>query len=289
LTELFGLVVAGLVSGSIYALLSLGFAIAYWPSRHFHFAYAGVFLVASYAIWWANSLGLPFAVAAVVSVAFACFAGVLCYRIFYRPIENEFAVFLTAFALAIIIQNISQIAFSADAHVVSLPVAALGTTVTAGPFRATILQLVEIVVCVASTLAVIIFIRRSRTGVAIRGLISDQYLTECVGIDAGRLLIVVYALGSGIAAIAAILLSLDVGINPTSGTNPLFFAINGMLLGGRRNIVGAPLGGFLLGMLVSLAAIEVPAEWGTSVAFGLLLIGVLVRPQGLLGRQGTGE
>jgi branched-chain amino acid transport system permease protein len=284
--EFLTLLVNGVALGAIYAILAVGFAVSYWPSRQFHFAYGGVFLVVSYVAWWlADQLHWPFYAAVLAALAAGALVGLLAYRAFYKPLATEFGVFMTAFGLAIVIQNLLQIGYGANPETVATPGNSFQGSFDSSWISVSSLEIAQIAVCAVVVILVEVFLRRSRTGTAVRALASDRFLTECVGIDTGRLLIVVYCLGSVLAGIGAILLAVDVGINPGASQNPLFFAVNGVLLGGTRNITGAGLGGLLLGIVTSLAVWVISAQWQTTVAFGLVFVILIFRPQGLLARK----
>lgn len=278
---------AGISSGAILAILALGFAVSYWPSRQFHFAYGGVFLVASYGLWWATTIAhMPFSLAVLVAGGAAVITSFLCYQLFYNPLHSENGVFLTGFALAIALQYLVQIVFSADPQGVQSPTTWIYNPISLGSIHFSGIQVIEAVTGFGAWLAVAIFLARSKTGIALRALSSDHYLTECVGIRVRRLLAMAYALGAVLVTIAAVIYAVDFGMNPASGNNPLFYAINGTLLGGLRSINGAALGGLLLGILTNVGIWLVPSEWQDGIAFGFLLVVLLFRPHGLLAQEG---
>src|SRR5262249_43899842 len=129
------------------------------------------------------------------------------------------------------------------------------------------------------------FITGTRTGKAIQALSSNPDLADVVGIDVGRLYLVVFAVGSALAGVAAALLSLDLGVRPGIGFTVILFASISMIIGGVGHLPGAALGGFLLGLLQSLSVWFLPLAWQDVVVFGLLFLFLLLRPQGLFGQQ----
>jgi branched-chain amino acid transport system permease protein len=283
------LLVTGVTLGSVLAVLSLGFAISYWPSRHFHFAYGSVFICATYAIWYvAADRGWPLAIGIVAGGGVAVVVGLACYFVFYRPLRDEQTIFLTSFALSILVQNVLQILFSANPQAIQLPHFLAGRAFSlSATAPVTVFALAEIVICLGIWALVELFLRRSRAGTGLRALSSDPFLTECVGIESRRLTALAYVIGSLLATVGAVFFALDYGLTPDAGTTPLFYAINAVLIGGTFSMTGAGLGGLLLGLVVNLGIWHLPSAWQTSIAFAVLFIILVVRPQGLLARAGT--
>lgn len=278
--------VNGLVFGSVVGLLSLAYAISFWPSRQFHFAFASVLLAVSYAVWFTSGpLGWPPIAVGVIAALTAIGVGVGVHRFLYRPLVDPSAVLLTALGFTLAFQNVINLVFGTAFH--GLKQSEFSTTVVALPFDiyVAMVQIGGVVVCLSVAIALIVFIRRSRVGIAMRALSSDPFLTEAVGIDANRMNIYAYALGSAAATIAMLFIIFDVGVNPDVGTNPLFYALNGVIIGGFRSFGGAFLGGLLLGVFMNIGIWQLPSQWQTTIAFGLLLIVVIFRPNGLFGRK----
>lgn len=285
MSTLLELLVVGLGLGSVLAVLSLGLAISYWPSRQLHFAYGAVYLSGSYAMWWlAEDQGLPLLLGFLVGLGVSVALCLLCYFAFYRPLADELTVFLTSFALAIVIQYTIQILFSPDPVRLETPGLFEGTALTIGSVTVSKFVLIEIAVCLAVWTAVELFLRRSRVGTGLRALASDEFLTETVGIQTRRLQAGAYALGAVLASVGAFFLAFDFGLTPGGSTTILFFAINAVLVGGTASMTGAALAGLLLGVLVSLATWQVPSQWQVAVAFVVIVVLLLVRPRGLLPR-----
>jgi branched-chain amino acid transport system permease protein len=128
-------------------------------------------------------------------------------------------------------------------------------------------------------------VTRTRTGKAIQALSSNRELADVVGVDVPRLYLVVFALGSGLAGIAAALLSIDLGVNPGMAFTVITFAAISVIIGGVGHLPGAAFGGFLLGLLQSLAVWFLPLAWQDVVVYGLLFVFLLLRPQGLFGQR----
>jgi len=272
----------GILFGSVIGLLALAYAISFWPSRQFHFAFSSVLLAAAYALWFTSDpLGLPPAIAAIVTVVAAMVVGVGVYALLYRPLNNPTAVLLTALGFQIVFQNFVNLAFGTAFHRINQTDFATSPVVLPFDVHVAVVQLGGLVTCALLAIGLVLFIRRSRTGIAIRALSSDPFLTETVGIDAHRMNLFVYALGSAVGAVGMMFLVFDAGVNPDVATNPLFYALNGVIIGGIRSFAGAVTGGLLLGVFMNVGIWQLPSQWQTTIAFGLLMAVVLFRPNGL--------
>jgi branched-chain amino acid transport system permease protein len=279
------LLVSGVGLGAILGLLSFGFALSYWPSRQFHFAYAGVVVVASYAYWSLTShrVAWPIALAATLVVSGA--VGVACYLFIYRRLADPGAVFLSGFALSLIITNAIQWGFGSVPSLVQLPFASLGNVIQINGLRIPVLVIAELVLFLVVVTGISLAIYKSRLGAGVRAVSSDPDLAQAAGVSSNRLLITAYIAGSLVAALGSVLLAYQSGINTNDGFNPMLFAINGMLVGGRRSFGGAAVGGFMLGLILQLSLWKLPSAWQTTIAFIVLVIIVLIRPQGIFGRK----
>jgi branched-chain amino acid transport system permease protein len=274
--------VNGILFGSVIGLLALAYAISFWPSRQFHFAFSSVLLASAYALYFTSDpLGWPPAIAALVSVVVAMVVGVGVYAFLYRPLKQPSAVLLTALGFTIVFQNFVNLSFGTAFHRINQTDFATSPLQFPLDVHVAVVQVGELLTCAALAAGLVIFIRRSRTGIAIRALSSDPFLTETVGIDAHRMNLFVYALGSAVGAVGMMFLVFDAGVNPDVATNPLFYALNGVIIGGIRSFAGAVAGGLLLGVFMNVGIWQLPSQWQTTIAFGLLMIVVLFRPNGL--------
>lgn len=279
------LLVSGVGLGAILGLLSFGFALSYWPSRQFHFAYAGVVVVASYAYWSLTSHRVAWPIALVATLVVSGAVGVGCYIFVYQRLADPGAIFLAGFALSLIITNAIQWGFGSVPSLVQLPFASLGNVIQIHGLRIPILVIAELVLFLVIVIGISLVIHKSRIGVGVRAVSSDPDLAQASGISANRLLISAYIVGSLVAALGSVLLAYQSGINANDGFNPMLFAINGMLVGGRRSFGGAAFGGFVLGLILQLSLWKLPSAWQTTIAFVVLVLIVLIRPQGIFGRK----
>lgn len=276
----------GLIAGSMYALLGLGFGIIYSATRTFHFAHGAVFSMAGYLAFHFHALWhLPLALSILLSILAAILLGVAIEGFIYRPLRgvgaSSMEILLSSLGLFIFLQNLMIIVWRSDPRVLRAA-DAVGKSVTFGGIWVTRLQLIIIGVSLLLWIALLLFSRRTRMGKAIRALESDPEITEIVGIDPARMRFLAYGMGSALAGISAVLITMDIGIDPNSGIMALLIAVIAVIVGGIGNHTGTALAGLLLGVAENMGIWKIPSEWKSSLAFGVLVVFILFRPTGLL-------
>lgn len=282
--ELFAqLVVNGLGNGSHYALLGLGFGLIFSTTRIVHFAYGPVFASGAFAAWIAGALlGLPLWLSVALSPLVAAAGGAAVYWLAYRPFErrgmSSHSTLILSLALTIVLESVLTLAFGPSVH--AFPDFEASVFIL-GPVFFTVLQLGETIALVLVAIAVLTFLRRTRYGKGILALADDRDMARIVGIDTDRISLVVFALGSAVSAVAGVFTFLNEGATPTMGFNPVFLAFVVAVVGGLGSIPGAIAGGYLVGIVESLGLWKIPTEWQNSIAFVLLFLVLLLRPQGL--------
>lgn len=276
----------GIIAGSVYALLGLGFGIIFSATRTFHFAHGAVYSMAGYLAFHFHVLWFfPLELAIPLSVMGAVLLGIGIEGLVYRPLRGVGAstmeMLLSSLGLFILLQNLMIILWKSDPRV--LPVAeSIRKGISIGGIWVTGLQLLIIAVSVALWAALLWFSRRTRLGKAIRALESDPDMTEMVGIDSEHMRYWVYGIGSALAGISAIMATMDMGIDPNSGIMALLIAVIAVIVGGIGNYTGTALAGLLLGVAENMGIWKIPSEWKSTIAFGILVIFILFRPTGLL-------
>jgi branched-chain amino acid transport system permease protein len=282
--ELFAqLVVNGLGNGSFYALLGLGFGLIFGTTRIVHFAYGPVFAIGAYAAWLGGAaLGLPLVVSAILAPLGAAAAGALTYWAAYRPFErrgmSSHGILILSLGLSIVLECGLTLIFGPSVH--AFPDFEASVFII-GPVFVTSLQIGQAVAVAVVALPLLVFLGRARHGRAILALADDRDMARIVGIDTERVSVIVFALGSAISGVAALFDLLNEGATPTMGFNPVFVAFIVAVVGGLGSIPGAIAGGYMVGLVESLGLWKLPTEWQNSIAFVLLFVVMLVRPQGL--------
>lgn len=282
------LLATGLVVGSLYALCAVGWGLIYGTTLHFHVAHGAVFTLAAYYAYAGQKLlHLPLGAAVVVAIAAAAASGLLIDRWLYQPLERRGAVrttlFISSLGLLILIENALAIVFTPDP--LRMDVGVLQNPVRLGPVFLTWLHVTTVALALTAYGALVVFLKHTRRGQAIRAVSSSPAMARTVGIDLGRVQLLTYAIGSAISAPAGILVAMDVGAEPYRGTTFVLLASVGVIMGGIGSIPGAMLGGLFLGLVENLGVWKIPSEWQSALSFGVFLLFILLRPSGFFGRK----
>ena len=281
------LTVNGVVSGAIFALMAVGFALIYSTTRIFHVAYGGVFTVGAYSLFFLTRvLGVPLIAALVGTLAITTALGLALELWGYRPLRKRGASLATymlgSFGLFIILQNLVQIIFGTQPETVRE--APLPSWQFAGA-RITFLHLMVIGACVIIFPAIHLFLTKAKLGKAVRALADNPHLATVIGINTNRLYLVIAALGSALAGVSAIFVAVDVGVTLEVGFTVLLIAAVAAIIGGVGHLPGAGVAAFMLGLIQNLSAIKLSPQWQEAVAFTIFIFFLIFRPQGLFGAR----
>jgi branched-chain amino acid transport system permease protein len=281
------LLATGLVVGSLYALCALGWGLIYGTTLHFHVAHGAVFSLAAYYAYVAQKLlHLPLAAAIVLAILAAAASGLLIDLLVYQRLERRGAfrtsIFIASLGLLILIENTLAIIFTPDP--MRLDIGVLNQSLIIGPVFLTYLHVLTVLLAAMGYVALMVFLKRSRWGQAIRAVSSSPEMARTVGIHLNRVHWVTYAVGSALAAPAGILVAMNVGAEPFRGTRFVLVASVAVIMGGIGSIPGALLGGLFLGLLENLGIWKLPSEWQAAISFGVFLLFILMRPRGFFGR-----
>jgi branched-chain amino acid transport system permease protein len=279
----------GIVTGSLYAVLAISFAMIYAPTKTFHFAHGSVYVFGGYFLYQlAMVWGWPLAAAIPVAIALAAGLGVLVDRVVYTPLRRSGAgvmgILLSAFAAFIVLQNVILLIWKSDPRTVALP-EWLRNGIPFGLLTLTPMDLITVVVAAAVLGGVALFIARTRLGKAMRAVENDPEGAVMVGISTERVRMAAFFLGSALVAVAAVLTVLDKGLEPTIGVPALLVAVVAMIVGGVGSFPGAALAGLFLGIVENLGIWQIPSEWKSTITFSVLAVFVLFRPTGFFGHR----
>jgi branched-chain amino acid transport system permease protein len=283
------LVVNGIVAGSVYALIALGFAMIFTASRVFHFAHGGVYTLAAFAGYTALvtfKLGLFAGFSAAIVVA--AVMGVLINILLYEPMKaggvSPLVAMISSFGVLIIITHMTAMIWGSNPVVLSR--GGQTTVYRLGSVYTTDAQLTIIGFAAALAIALWGFFRHMRLGVAIRALGNDSELAEVVGMPAKRLRNISFIVGSALVGISAMLIGLNVGIiDFNMGNEIILMATVAMIIGGLGNVGAAAGGGFVLGMIQNIAIWKVESKWQMALSFAILIVILLFKPSGLFGEK----
>ncbi len=271
--------------GSIYALIALGYTLVYGVLRLINFAHGDVFMVGSYAaLLCAVCFHLPLVVILPLTFAAIAFLGVLIERLAYRPLRSapRVSAVITALAVGLLLETLMLAGVGPEPkHFPAL----LPTVVYAlGPFTTTNIQLVIVIASVALMIVTDLFVEKTRIGMAMRALSWDKTIAPLLGIDVDKIVSITFAFGAGLASIAGIFVGLAYPvIDPYMGIMVGWKAFVSAVVGGIGSVRGAVIGGFLLGAVEIMSTAFLPSTWKDMIVFGLLLLILLIKPQGLFG------
>ena len=283
------LAVNGTVAGSVYALVAVGFALIFTASRVFHFAHGGVYTFSAFAGYTALvtfKLGLVAGFLAAILVA--ALIGVLINIFLYEPMKaggvSPFVAMISSFGVLIIITHVTAIIWGSNPVVLSR--GGQATIYHLGSIYTTDAQILIIGFAAALAIALFVFFRYTRLGVAIRAMGNDSELAEVVGMSGKRLRNISFLVGSVLVGVSAMLIGLNVGIiDFNMGMDIILMATVAMIIGGLGNVGAAACGGFVLGMIQNIAIWKIESKWQLALSFAILIIVLLFRPSGLFGEK----
>jgi branched-chain amino acid transport system permease protein len=286
----------GLTLGSVYALIALGYTMVYGILELINFAhgeiymlgaYLGIIILAFFTAVGLTAYSIPLALALtlLLTVIFCSSYGFTMEKIAYKPLRQapKLSPLISAIGVSIFLQNYVMITQGATDKVFPSVIGNAGFTVLST--RVTFLQASIIVVSGMIMALLHTFIQKTKTGKAMRAVAQDKSMASLVGINTDTIISVTFIIGSGLAAVAGMMVSTYYGlVNYSIGYSAGIKAFTAAVLGGIGNIPGAMLGGILLGLIESLGSAYISSEYKDVYAFIILIIILLVRPAGLLGK-----
>ena len=283
-------VIDGLSLGAIYALIALGYTMVYGIAKMLNFAHGDIIMVGAFAIFVTfSTLGQP--VVAILAAVVICTAlGVIVERLAYRPLRtaSPLAVLITAIGVSYLLQGIAQLIFGAGNNPVNF-MAALGVVsfeLFGSQINIAWSSILTIALGTVLMVGLTLFVKFTRTGRAMRAVSEGRGAATLQGIDANKIIMITFAIGSFLAAFASLFYLSKTPVNPTFGSMPGIKAFTAAVIGGIGSIPGAMLGGILLGMIETIC-LSIPAisSYTTAIEFSVLIIILMIRPIGLLGKK----
>ena len=275
----FETLINGLSQGGIYALIALGYTMVYGIAKMLNFAHGDLIMVGAYSIVVTVGVGVHPILAILLACIICMVLGIVVERLAYRPLRqaSPLAVLITAIGVSYLLQNLFLIIFGSAPKMISW-LNDLDTTATT-----IIILIATAVIMVMLTL----FIKLTNTGKAMVAVSQDRAASQLMGININRTIVITFAIGSALAAVAgAFYLMKSPLVTYTMGSMPGIKAFTAAVIGGIGSIPGAMLGGFLLGLIEEFAnSIPGLSNFTIAIEFGLLILILLVRPTGLLGKK----
>ena len=278
------IIINGLINGSVYALLAIGFSLIFGAARIVNLAHTAFYMLASYCIYFAtHKIGVHPVLAMLVAVVLVTLIGLICYQLFINPIrEHEAAVLIATIALAMAMQEIMLLIFTGD--YLSVPSLVRGYLKIFG-VKIAYQQLLTFGVALLILAGVWALLKKTRVGLAIRSTAQDREVANLMGMNESRVAMVTMGVSVGLAAFAgAVVVPLKV-VDPHMWMYPLIMMMAVVVLGGLGSLKGSFAGAYILGFAESLVVFLIPlgAFLKGSVALSIMIVVLLIRPEGLFG------
>jgi branched-chain amino acid transport system permease protein len=278
----------GLIAGAGYALFALGFGLIFQVGRFFHFAHGGIYAAGAYLAYvFSHLLGFNIWLTIPLAVCGTSLIGVLCDRMIYKPLYAANAsslVLLTAsLGLFVVIQNVISLLFGDSTRMLRNQAPQQGLHILNAFI--TPVQIILIATSAGIAIGMWVWLKASNWGRMVRAVANDPNLCTIVGVNRDKVMVVCFAVGSGIAATGAIISGLDTDLTPMMGFRTLLFGVVAVVVGGVGSIRGAFFGGLLVGLWQHFGVLQLPTQWQDAMVFALLIIFLLVLPNGLFGKR----
>ena len=276
----------GLSLGAIYALIALGYTMVYGIAKMLNFAHGDIIMVGAYAILVTiNANGHPL-LGVVAAVVVCTVVGIVIEKVAYKPLRgaSPLAVLITAIGVSYLLQSIAQLIFKSKSQAVTITETRM---VNIGSAELNLNTILTLVVGADIMVALTLFVKYTRTGRAMQAVSEDRGAAQLMGVNVNKIIMITFAIGSALAACAGVFYLMQIpSVSPTLGSMPGIKAFAAAVIGGIGSIPGAMLGGVILGVVEKLAlSVPVLAPYATAIEFALLIVILLVRPIGILGKK----
>ena len=283
-------VINGLNQGAIYALIALGYTMVYGIIRMINFAHGDFIMVGAYTLFYTIPLmisaGMPAWLAVIVAIAVCVIVGVTVEVVAYRPVRGQgsMTALITALAMSLFLENLAMVLFGANPK--SVP--AIFTLPTVNFLGATLQTKYLLTFGIGAVIMILLqlFVKKTKLGKAMRAVPQDKEASTLMGIHVNKIITTTFAIGSGLAAVAALMYcSTYPRCTTDMGSMMGLKAFIAAVLGGIGSIPGAMLGGLVVGLIEIFVKVYIAPGWYEAIAYGLLIIVLLVKPSGILGKN----
>lgn len=285
--EFLSYLISGISLGSVYAIIALGYTMVYGIAKMLNFAHGDLIMVGGYiSLLSMSALNLPWWLAVLLAMLVCTVLGVVIEGLAYKPLRAapSLAVLITAIGVSYFLQNAALLLWGANPRVYT-PVVEGAVKLFGGRLTVSYISLLTVLMCLVIMAALTLFTGKSKMGKAMRACSEDKDAARLMGINVNRSISLTFAIGSALAAVAGVLLcSSYTALMPSTGSMPGIKAFTAAVFGGIGSIPGAFLGGILLGIIEAMAKAYVSTQLANSVVFAVLIITLLARPAGLLGK-----
>ncbi|MEE1086772.1 MAG: branched-chain amino acid ABC transporter permease [Schaedlerella sp.] len=282
--------ISGISLGSVYAIIALGYTMVYGIAKMLNFAHGDVIMVGAFTVFTAAStMGMNPVLAVLLSIIVCTLLGMLIERVAYKPLRNAaspLAVLITAIGVSYLLQNLALLIFGANTKSFTSVVSWKGVSLADGKLNISGVTIVTILACIIIMICLTLFIKKTKAGQAMRAVSEDKGAAQLMGINVNGTIALTFAIGSGLAAIAGVLLcSAYPSLTPYTGAMPGIKAFVAAVFGGIGSIPGAMIGGILLGVIEIMSKAYISQQLADAIVFAVLIIVLLFKPTGILGKN----
>ena len=287
--EFLSYLISGISLGSIYAIIALGYTMVYGIAKMLNFAHGDIIMIGGYVSFCSMYyLNLPPIVATLLAVIACTVLGIVIERLAYAPLRSapSLAVLITAIGVSYFLQNAALLIWKSDPKVFTSVINLPSLELAGGKLIISSVAIVTVLACIVIMIALTLFTGKTKMGKAMRAVSEDKGAAQLMGINVNSTISLTFAIGSGLAAIAGVLLcSAYPTLMPTTGSMPGIKAFTAAVLGGIGSIPGAMLGGILLGVIEIFAKAYISTQLSDAIVFAVLIVVLLVKPTGILGKN----
>ena len=281
--------ISGISLGSIYAIIALGYTMVYGIAKMLNFAHGDVIMVGGYMCFCTTIyLGWPAWAGIALAIAVCTVLGMAIERLAYKPLRMapSLAVLITAIGVSYLLQNAALLIWGSSPKMFTSVVGGQPIALFGGQIMLAPVTLVTVLSCLVIMAALVLFTGHTKMGTAMRAVSEDKGAAQLMGINVNTTISMTFAIGSGLAAVAGVLLcSAYPTLMPTTGAMPGIKAFTAAVFGGIGSIPGAFVGGILLGVIEIFAKAYISTQLSDAIVFAVLIVVLLVKPDGLLGKR----
>ncbi len=289
MSSFFNFLIDGISLGSIYAIIALGYTMVYGIAKMLNFAHGDVIMVGSYVVFLAmGSQGLSPVLAVLLAVAVCTVLGITIEKIAYKPLRkaSPLAVLITAIGVSFLLQNSALLLFGPNTKMFTSVIKIPAITLADGAVDISGETQVTIIACIIIMIGLSLFIKKTKAGQAMLAVSEDKGAAELMGVNVNGTISLTFAIGSALAAVAGVLLcSTYPSLTPYTGSMPGIKAFTAAVFGGIGSIPGAFIGGIVLGIIENMSKAYISSQLSDAIVFSVLIIVLLVKPTGILGKK----
>lgn len=280
------LIINGLIAGSLYASVAVGFAMIYSTNRFVHFAHGTMVAFGAYMVYTLMSIvGLPLVPSIIAAIGLSGIAGLLMYRLVYEPLMRKKAssaiLLIASIGLMILIENALLAIFGSKVKTISVFAVAPGFEIWGA--HITRMQIIVILVSAILLAGITFFTKKTSWGIEMRAVADNPELAVMSGINTRRVQAMSFFMGSAIAGVAGVLIAIESHIEARLGSALMIKGFTSAIIGGMGSLPGAMFGSYVLGLVENIGIWFLPSGYKDAIAFVLLVLFLLWRPQGILG------